>query len=211
MLYPVIHPVPPPPPSISGKEKVAWIRDASREALKICALRIGIKLKKLKKNSKGAPISFDGIYWSVSHKPQFAAAVLGKYPMGIDIEEIKPRSDAVFHKVISDEEESLCGQEERLHYFFRVWTAKEAILKVEGIGLVGLGKCRVIQMPDKTSMLLNYDGKPYNVVQTFFKKHIASVVTNGEPVEWIFQAESLTMKDTKRLGAATKRATAPIS
>ena len=187
-LFPVIHPVPPPPPaSISGKEKVAWIQNASREALKICASRMGIKLKELKKNFKGAPVPFDGTYWSVSHKSLFAAAVLGKYPIGIDIEEIKPRSDAVFQKVISEEEESLCGQEGRLQYFFRIWTAKEAVLKAEGVGLAGLSKCRVTQVPNDTSILLNYEGKPYQVVQTFFKKHIASVVTNGESVEWILR------------------------
>lgn len=193
-LFPVIHPVPPPPPSISGKEKVVWIRDASREALKICALRIGVKLKKLKKNSKGAPIPFDGIYWSVSHKPRFAAAVLGKYPMGIDIEEIKPRSDAVFRKVISEEEESLRGQEEMLQYFFRVWTAKEAVLKAEGVGLAGLSKCRVCRVNDEAAMQMDYEGKPYHVVQTFFKKHVASVVTNGESVEWVFQEKTIINK-----------------
>lgn len=189
-LFPVIHPVPPHPASISGKEKVAWIRDASREALKICAYRMGIKLKELKKNSKGAPVPFDGTYWSVSHKPLFAAAVLGKYSMGIDIEEIKPRSsDAVFKKVISEEEQSFCEDNNKPHYFFRVWTAKEAVLKAEGIGIAGLSKCGVVNVPDDSSMLLNYEGKPYHVVQTFFKKHIASVITNGEPVEWFFQTK----------------------
>ena len=191
-LYPVIHDVPVPPHSLSGKEKVAWIRDASREALKICAHHTGVKLKELKKNSKGAPVPFDGNYWSVSHKPLFAGAILGKYPMGIDIEEIKPRSDAVFQKVISKEEENLCGEETRLKYFFRVWTAKEAVLKAEGVGLAGLGKCRVIRVTDEASMQMDFEGKPYNVVQVFFKKHVASIVTKGESVEWFFT------KDTER-------------
>ena len=186
-LFPVIHAVPPHPASISGKEKVAWIRDASREALKICAHQMGIKLKELKKNFRGAPLPFDGNYWSLSHKPLFAAAVLGMYPMGIDIEEIKPRSAGVFRKVISEEEESLRGEERKLQYFFRVWTAKEAVLKAEGVGLAGLSKCHVTRVQADTSMLLNYEAKPYHVTQTFFKKHVASVVTNGESVEWIFQ------------------------
>jgi len=186
-LFPVIHPVPPPPSSFSGREKVAWIQGASRDALKACADRMGIKLGKLKKNYKGAPVPFNGIYWSVSHKPLFAAAVLGKYPMGIDIEEIKSRSEAVFQKVISEEEERFRRREEKLHFFFRVWTAK-------GVGLSGLSKCSLIQVLDDTAMLLNYEGKPYTVVQTFFKNHIASVVTNGESVEWIVQAGSIINK-----------------
>lgn len=185
-LFPVIFPVPPPPPSISGREKVVWIRDASREALRVCAHLSRINLKKLKKSSLGAPLPFDGIYWSVSHKPLFAAAVLGKYPMGIDIEEVKSPSDAVVRKVISVEEKSLCEEKERHDYFFRVWTAKEAVLKAEGVGLKGLSKCRIVQVPDKTTMLLNYQEKPYRVIQISIKRHIVSVVTNGEPVEWVF-------------------------
>ena len=78
-LFPVIHPVPPPPSSFSGREKVAWIQGASRDALKACADRMGIKLGKLKKNYKGAPVPFNGIYWSVSHKPLFAAAFIMEY------------------------------------------------------------------------------------------------------------------------------------
>lgn len=190
-LFPVIFPVPPHPPLISGREKVTWIRDASREALRICAHFSRINLKNLKKSSLGAPLPFDGTYWSVSHKPLFATAVLGKYPMGIDIEKVKSPSGAVVRKVISAEEDSLCREKKRDDYFFRVWTAKEAVLKAEGIGLQGLSKCRIVQVPDEATMLLNYQEKPYRVIQISFKGHIASVVTNGEPVRWVFPSSSL--------------------
>lgn len=188
---PVILPVPIPPLSITGREKVKWIRDASREALRACAYLMGIHLKKLKKNSAGAPLPFAGTYWSVSHKPKFVAAVLAKCPVGIDIEELVPRSDAVIRKVISSSESSLNRDNNNLYFFFRVWTAKEAVLKTEGIGLAGLSKCRLIQVPDDSSMVLDFNGKTHNVSQIYLKKHIVSVVAKRKSVEWVFPASLL--------------------
>jgi len=158
-----------------GKKKVAYLRKTSREALRVSAYLSGITLKKLEKNSLGAPLPFNGIHWSVSHTSSFAAAVLGDYPIGIDVEKIKPRSEGVMEKIISPSESRLC-REEKLHYFFRVWTAKEAVLKAEGIGLPGLSKCRVTDAEDKSTMFLDYDGKDYKVSQMFIDEHVISLV-----------------------------------
>ncbi len=184
-LFPVIFPVPSPPRPISGRKKVLWIQEASREALRLCAYFSKVSLELLKKDSHGAPMPFAGTYWSVSHKPQFAAAVLGKYPIGIDIEEVKPRSEGVFKKAVSSDEEIFCEGKDKQNFFFRVWTAKEAVLKAEGVGLKGLSKCRVIEMPDETEMRLSYEEKTYKIIQVSIKGHIASVITNGEPVNWV--------------------------
>jgi len=183
MLCPVILPI--ADTGVRGKEKIKLMRDASRDALRICAHLGGVKLGVLKKDQNGAPRPFLGTHWSVSHTSLFAAASLAKRPTGVDIERIKPRSEGVIKKVISSGE-IVHNSEEVTHFFFRVWTAKEAVLKAEGVGLAGLAQCRVTGVPDRFTMLMDYDGRAYKVSQIFLDGHAASVVTDGEePVEWI--------------------------
>jgi len=183
MISPVILPI--ADTGVRGREKIKLMRDASREALRICAYLGGVKLGTLKKDQNGAPRPFSGIHWSVSHTSLFAAASLAKCPTGVDIEKIKPRSEGVMNKVISSKEMAH-NSEDVTHFFFRVWTAKEAVLKAEGIGLAGLAKCLVTCVPDKFTMLMDYEGRAYKVSQVFLDGHAASVVTGGEePVEWV--------------------------
>ncbi len=61
-------------------------------------------LGELQKDENDVPCPFDGHYWSLTHKSKYVAAVVGKDKIGIDIEEIKPRSKAIFSLVASDEE-----------------------------------------------------------------------------------------------------------
>jgi len=183
MFCPVIFPI--PDTGVRGREKIKLMRDASREALRICAHLGGVNLGALKKDKNGAPRPFSGMHWSISHTSLFAAASLAKRPTGIDVEKIKPRSEGVINKVISSREMAH-NTEDVTHFFFRVWTAKEAVLKAEGIGLAGLGKCRVTGVPDKFTMLMDYDGRAYRISQVFLDGHVASVVASAEePVEWI--------------------------
>ncbi|MFQ5647153.1 MAG: 4'-phosphopantetheinyl transferase family protein [bacterium] len=192
-LFPVILPVS-APADASGGERVAHQRKSAREALKISARHSRVKLPDiLQKNRKGAPIPFDGNYWSISHKPKLAAAVIGRQAIGIDIEEIKPRSEAVWKKVISKAEQALAGKQgSENDFFFRVWTAKEAVLKAEGIGLAGLSGCRVVGIPDKSSMLLDFEHRLYRVNQIFFQNHWASLVICDLEAQWIFRDCNLT-------------------
>jgi 4'-phosphopantetheinyl transferase len=151
-LYPVVQPVLKASHDLPGEERVSRLSGLAREALQLSAGKSGIALGELLKDEDDVPIPFDGNYWSVSHKPRCVAAVVGKGKVGIDVEEIRPRTEDIFRLVASDGEWDL-GGDRSWDTFFRIWTAKEAVLKAAGIGIGGLKKCRVVSLPDGPSMM----------------------------------------------------------
>jgi 4'-phosphopantetheinyl transferase len=182
-LFPVILPVAEELQKLSGKDKVDHLSQIAREALKLSAEKSGITLGKLLKDEKGAPWPVNGNYWSLSHKPEYVAAVVSKDKVGIDIEEMRPRAESLFAYVASEEEWEL--KERSWDTFFRYWTAKEAILKVIGIGISGLKACRIISVPDENYIILDYKGHSFLVEQLRYKNHIVSVLKGDNEIDWI--------------------------
>jgi 4'-phosphopantetheinyl transferase len=182
-LFPVVMPVIEAGRKPSGKEKVDHLSQIAREALKVSAHKSGVRLGELPKDKNGGPCPVAGIYWSLSHKPKYVAAVVSKNRIGIDIEEIKPRVESLFARVASDEEWEL--KEKSWDTLFRYWTAKEAILKVIGIGIGGLRICRITSVPDENHITLDYKGQISLVEQLRHKNHIISVLQDDNQIEWV--------------------------
>jgi len=182
-LFPVVMPVTEVGHEPSGKEKVDHLSRSAREALKLSAEKSGVRLGELLKDEKGAPCPVAGNYWSLSHKPKYVAAVVSKDKVGIDIEEMKPRAESLFAHVASDEEWEL--KERSWDILFRYWTAKEAALKVIGIGISGLKTCRIISVPDEDHIILDYKGQFFLVEQLRYQNHIVSVLKDDNQIEWV--------------------------
>ena len=182
-LFPVVMPVIEVGHKPSGEEKVAYLSRSAREALKLSAEKSGVRLGELLKDEKGAPCPVSGNYWSISHKPKYVAAVVSKDRIGIDIEEMKPRSESLFDYVASDEEWEL--KDKSWDTFFRYWTAKEATLKVIGIGISGLKACRIISVPDESRIILDYQDRLFQMEQVRCKNHIISVLKDDNEIDWI--------------------------
>ncbi len=185
-LFPVILPVAKAGNRLSGSEKVARLSRISREALKLSAVKWGVTLGELQKDENDVPCPFDGHYWSLTHKSKYVAAVLSRDRIGIDIEEIKPRSKSIFSLVASDEEWER-AQDRSLDTFFRYWTAKEATLKATGVGIGGLKACRVVSVPDKHHIVLDYRDHTFRIEQLYHKNHIVSVLKEDNEIEWIIE------------------------
>jgi 4'-phosphopantetheinyl transferase len=86
------------------------------------------------------------VEFNVSHSGDYALMGFGQDgELGVDVEQHRKMKDVleVARTVFSEEEivflEGL-GKEERRRAFFRIWTCKEAVLKAEGLGLVGKPK-----------------------------------------------------------------------
>jgi 4'-phosphopantetheinyl transferase len=187
-LFPVVMPVLEARHKLSGKEQVAHLSQIAREALKLSAEKSRARLGDLLKDEKGAPCPVAGTYWSLSHKPKYVAAVVSKDKVGIDIEEMQPRAESLFAHVASDEEWEL--KEKSWDTFFRYWTAKEATLKVIGIGISGLKTCRIISVPDENHITLDYKGQFFLVEQLRYKNHIVSVLKDDNQIEWVVLSKS---------------------
>lgn len=182
-LFPVVQPVVEASQGLSGEERVSRLSAIAREALRLSAEKSGVVLGELSKDEDDVPLPFDDNHWSVSHKPRCVAAVVSKGRIGIDVEEIRPRTEDIFRLVASDEEWRL-HTDRSWDTFFRYWTAKEAVLKAVGIGIGGLKKCRVVSIPDESHVLLDYKDAMFLVEQLRYGNHVVSVLKGNNDVKW---------------------------
>jgi len=182
-LYPVVMPVSEAREKLSGKEQSARLSRLARQALRASADKSGIRLGELVKDEEGRPCPDSGNYWSLSHKPRCVAAVVSDDRIGIDVEEMKPRTEPLFSYVAGDEEWGLVDRS--WDTFFRYWTAKEATLKVIGIGIGGLKTCRITAVPDEKHVILDYRGDSFLVEQLRYRNHIVAVVKGDNDIEWL--------------------------
>jgi phosphopantetheine--protein transferase-like protein len=183
-LYPAVMPVSGVVQRLSGRDKVAALSECARQALRMSAERAGISLGELRKDDDDIPLPFGEYHWSVSHKPKYVAAVIGRGRIGIDVEEIEPRKENIFGYVASDEEWSLLGGKS-WDSLYRCWTAKEAVVKSTGTGLAGLKSCRVVDVRDDANICLSFEGRLYKVAQMRLDGHIVSVLKGDDLVEWV--------------------------
>ncbi len=118
-------------------------------------------------DKKGKPIlKNNSAYISLSHSGHYAVASIASHNVGVDIEEIKPVEDGVIKRVTTKNEQE---QIKNLRDFYRLWTAKECMLKITGEGLSGgmdhidlhLGENKISIVTNPTNNDLYF--KEYNV------------------------------------------------
>jgi 4'-phosphopantetheinyl transferase len=181
-LYAIILAVPDNIKDLKPKERVKFLSRHARRALEISAEKSRITLGELAQDEHNAPLPFNGIFWSISHKTEYVGGVVGPMPIGIDIEKIYSRAKSLFRKTASESEWSLADTS--LTTFFRYWTSKEAVLKTAGIGLKDLSKCRVIRIRDDHHLDIEYEDQKWQVEHAYFEDHIASIVKNDFQIDW---------------------------
>ena len=186
ILYPVILAVPDKEQKLTGRKKVANLSNHARRALEISAQKSCIELGDLTKNENGAPLPFGGNYWSLTHKPRYVGGVIAPTQIGIDIEKIRPCSEALFRKTANESEWGL-SDADSFKLFFRYWTSKESVLKASGTGIRDLSKCRIVQIIDHNHLVINYEDRKWLIEHFYFDGHIASVVKNDFDVEWTIE------------------------
>lgn len=84
--------------------------------------------------SNGKPILSDGVEISITHSFPYAAIILGEQAVGIDIEQVKTKVEAVVPKFISAKEAEYLDLDNnnvnrKLEMLTSIWCAKEAIYK----------------------------------------------------------------------------------
>jgi 4'-phosphopantetheinyl transferase len=183
-LNPVLKKVPPRIDSLRGSDKTRALSAHARTALRESADLSGVALGPLEKGERGRPLPTRGVYWSLSHTVNFVAAVVAPYSVGVDIERISPFTPAVRARVAGPEEWDLADAVDE-SLFCRYWTAKEAVLKAVGIGISGLGTCRITEIIDETQLRLSYETQVWIVSScSCIAGHIASVTAAQSSVCW---------------------------
>jgi 4'-phosphopantetheinyl transferase len=79
-----------------------------------------------------------GIHFNISHSGQWVVCAISAQPVGIDVEVIRPYKLKIAKRFFSPEEYGNLmnkDENERIGYFFELWTLKESYLKALGKGL----------------------------------------------------------------------------
>ena len=88
-------------------------------------------------NEHGAPFLADGPYFSISHCKQGIAVVVSDSPVGIDIEGIRQVDEGLVRKTMNIEEQAqIQASAVPDREFIRLWTRKEAYVKLQGTGII---------------------------------------------------------------------------
>ncbi|MCH8851353.1 MAG: 4'-phosphopantetheinyl transferase superfamily protein [Planctomycetes bacterium] len=170
--------------SLRGAERVALQRRIAREALLRAAELCSAPTDGWQQDANRVPLPNDGWYWSISHKPLMAGAVISREPVGIDIEYIKPRGrEDLWDRLANAGEWEVAG-ERSWEMFFRLWTAKEATLKANSRGISGFEECRIVAVPDETHIECEYGGQQWHIEQYYHAEHIAAVTAGSLDVQW---------------------------
>jgi 4'-phosphopantetheinyl transferase len=78
------------------------------------------------------------LHFNVSHSEDWIVCAVDDEPIGIDIEKIRPAELEIAAQFFSDEEYRMLmakNPQDRLHFFFDLWTLKESYIKAVGEGL----------------------------------------------------------------------------
>lgn len=200
-LHVVVRRTPDQDPSVPTPQRVAAQRRGAREALAEAAVAAGCPDAIFEKASpRGAPLpTAGGWHWSITHDAALVAAAVWRHgPVGVDVEAIVLRRRLLVERVADAEERALLGESppDRLldaEGFARLWTAKEAVLKAERIGLPGLGDCRLeaVHGPGRTE--LSYKGAPRTAVHTRIAGQTVTACVIGEPparILWLWSGQA---------------------
>ena len=88
-------------------------------------------------NEHGAPYLAAGPYFSISHCKQGIAVAVSDSPIGIDIEAIRPLNESLVRKTMNSQEQTRIFSSAHPEVeFIRLWTKKEAYVKMQGTGII---------------------------------------------------------------------------
>lgn len=94
--------------------------------------------EQLRINEQGKPFLAEGKpYFSISHSGNYVILAIADCEIGVDVERIRKYHDATARRVFTEEQlqslQNLEGEEQN-EAFSRMWTACEAVLKLQGTG-----------------------------------------------------------------------------
>ena len=89
-------------------------------------------------NEHGKPsiVGHPEIYFNLSHCKEAVVCVISNHPIGIDVESIREFKDSLVNYTMNDDEvREIEASENPASAFIRLWTMKEATMKLVGTGI----------------------------------------------------------------------------
>lgn len=170
-------------PRQKGERMSMMARKAVIESARLSGLN---EPRSFPKTEEGAPRPEDGVWWGLSHKPDVVAGAAHIRPVGLDVEVIRTVSARLIDR-ISTKKERILFLDSDDSLFFRIWTAKEAVLKVCGQGLSGMGSCFVNQVLGDDHIVVGYGGRLFPVTSLVRDTYIVSVISEPSDVLFLFK------------------------
>ena len=100
-------------------------------------------------NEHGKPYIEGGPFFSISHCKEAIAVALDDQPIGIDIESIRRFDPELVTRTMNDSERALIAASDHPERAFtRLWTQKEAILKMQGTGITSFEQLQTLPISD---------------------------------------------------------------
>ena len=100
-------------------------------------------------NEHGKPYLENGPYFSISHCKHAIAVAVSEIPIGIDIEHIRTaKPNLVAHTMNEEEQAYIWAAESPDIAFTCLWTQKEAVLKMQGTGIINDIKNTLVNIDD---------------------------------------------------------------
>ena len=122
-------------------------------------------------NEYGTPYLEDGPYFSISHSKQGIAVAISDQPIGIDIEAIRPLNEGLVHKAMNPQEQAqIVAATNPAQEFIRLWTRKEAYVKMQGTGIIS----------DMHEILQDTQNLLWHEIVDINKGYICTIVTKNE-------------------------------
>ena len=113
-------------------------------------------------NEYGAPSIKEGPFFSISHCKMGIAVAVSNQPIGVDIETVRPLKVDLVKKTMNPlEQEAILSAPQPDWAFTRLWTRKEAFLKMKGTGIISdlhevLSDIDGLEWLQMDNQLLNY-------------------------------------------------------
>lgn len=171
-----------------GPARIAERSAAARRALARAAEDAGVGAYTLTKTAAGAPeLDVDGWHVSLAHSRTLALAALAERPVGIDVEDLREGRLAKLQRYFEPDELARLGSVAPRE-LAALWCAKEAVLKLAGVGIEELRLVVLAAREDGVFRLL-HRASPRAVVHREIDSHLVALCVDAEEYELVFRGE----------------------
>ncbi|MBW8684897.1 4'-phosphopantetheinyl transferase family protein [Chitinophaga rhizophila] len=143
----------------------------------------------------------NSLHFSISHCGDHIAAIVSSQgAVGIDIEEVKPKIEAVSHKFLSPDEQAFIDPVNSLPHKTVCWSAKEAVYKWYGLGSVDFRENMHLTpfiFQPRGFLICNFNKADKNA-----RLYLQYLIEDGLCLSWTNESEDITVTTTAENAAS---------